>query len=83
MRQTYTGGEKMFVDYRGVTVPVTHPVTGTVTVAQIFVACLGASNYTFAEATASQTLQQRSGRRYCHRLVEQMRPIVTFPFPLR
>ena len=56
MRQTYTGGEKMFVDYCGVTVPVTHPVTGEVTIAQIFVACLGASNYTFAEATSSQTL---------------------------
>ena len=56
MRQTYTGGEKLFVDYCGVTVPVTHPVTGEVTTAQIFVACLGASNYTFAEATVSQTL---------------------------
>lgn len=56
MRQTYTGGEKLFVDYCGVTVPVTHPVTGEVTAAQIFVACLGASNYTFAEATPSQAL---------------------------
>lgn len=56
MRQTYRGGEKLLVDYCGMTVPVTHPVTGEVTLAQIFVACLGASNYTFAEATESQTL---------------------------
>lgn len=56
MRQVYEGGDKLFVDYCGLTVPVTHPETGVVTAAQIFVACLGASNYTFAEATESQTL---------------------------
>jgi transposase len=56
MRQVHKAGEKLFVDYCGVTVPVTHPSTGAVTAAQIFVACLGASNYTFAEATPSQTL---------------------------
>lgn len=56
MRQTYKGGEKLFVDYSGMTVPVTHPVTGEVNSAEIFVACLGASNYTFAEATPSQSL---------------------------
>lgn len=46
----------MLVDYCGMTMPLIHPVTGEVTVVQIFVACLGASNYTFAEATESQTL---------------------------
>ena len=51
MRQDYKGGEKLFVDYCGPTLPVTHPLTGEVVQAQIFVACLGASNYTFAEAT--------------------------------
>lgn len=51
MRQVYKGGEKLFVDYCGLTVPVVHPKTGEVTTAQIFVACLGASNYTYAEAT--------------------------------
>lgn len=56
MRQVYEGGDKLFVDYCGLTVPVSHPETGVVTAAQIFVACLGASNYTFAEATESQTL---------------------------
>ena len=56
MRQIYKAGEKLFVDYCGVTVPVVEPTTGKVTEAQIFVACLGASNYTFAEATPSQAL---------------------------
>ncbi|MGH2412591.1 MAG: IS21 family transposase [Microcystaceae cyanobacterium] len=56
MRQVYQGGDKLFVDYCGQTLPVTSPVTGEVTSAQIFVACLGASNYTFVEATPSQAL---------------------------
>ncbi|MGB8698306.1 MAG: IS21 family transposase [Thermosynechococcaceae cyanobacterium] len=56
MRQAYQGGDKMFVDYCGPTVPVTNPLTGETVAAQIFVACLGASNYTFAEATPTQTL---------------------------
>jgi len=56
MRQHHKGGEKVFVDYCGLTVDVTDASTGEVIEAQIFVACLGASNYTYAEATASQTL---------------------------
>lgn len=56
MRQVYKGGEKLFVDYCGVTVPVIDLATGHLTAAQIFVACLGASNYTYAEATPSQEL---------------------------
>jgi transposase len=56
MRQVHKAGEKLFVDYCGVTIAVTDPVTGMVTAAQVFVACLGASNYTFAEATPSQAL---------------------------
>ncbi len=56
MRQVYRGGEKLFVDYCGPTVPVIHPNKEQISAAQIFVACLGASNYTFAEATPSQTL---------------------------
>jgi Transposase and inactivated derivatives len=54
MRQTYKAGEKMFVDYAGMTVAI-NLVEG-VQEAQIFVAALGASNYTFAEATLSQAL---------------------------
>ncbi len=56
LRQVYKGGEKLFVDYCGLTVSVTHPETGEVVNAQIFVACLGASNYTYAEATPTQEL---------------------------
>lgn len=56
MRQVHKGGEKLFVDYCGLTVPVIEPNTGELTNAQIFVACLGASNYTYAEANPSQNI---------------------------
>jgi transposase len=56
MRQTHRAGEKLFVDYAGQTVDVVERSTGEVRCAQIFVAVLGASNYTFAEATWSQAL---------------------------
>lgn len=56
LRQTYTAGEVMFVDYSGQTVPIYDRETGAVSQAEIFVAVLGASNYTFAEATADQSL---------------------------
>lgn len=54
MRQTHRAGEKLFVDYAGQTVPVVSGTTGEVRFAQIFVAVMGASNYTFAEATWTQ-----------------------------
>ena len=54
MRQTHEGGDKLFVDYAGQTVPVVDASTGEINQAQIFVAVLGASNYTYACATASQ-----------------------------
>jgi transposase len=56
MRQIHPAGEKLFVDYAGQTVPITDPLTGEIVTAQIFVAVLGCSNYTFAEATLSQRL---------------------------
>ncbi len=56
MRQEHKAGERMSVDYCGMTVTVYDPVTQEETEAQIFVAVLGASNYTFAEATPSQAL---------------------------
>ena len=56
MRQTHRAGEKLFVDYAGQTVPIVDPATGEAYDAQVFVAVLGASNYTFAEATWTQTL---------------------------
>ena len=56
MRQEHRAGEKMFVDYAGQTVPVVDRETGEERQAQVFVAVLGASSYTFAEATWTQTL---------------------------
>ena len=56
MRQTHRAGEKLFVDYAGPTVPIINKHDGTYRKAAIFVAVLGASNYTFAEATWSQQL---------------------------
>lgn len=54
MRQIHIPGDKMFVDYAGATLEVIDSNTGEIRKAQLFVATLGASNYTFAEATWSQ-----------------------------
>lgn len=54
MRQVHRAGEKLFVDYSGKKPHVVDPKTGEVTEAELFVAVLGASNYTYAEATRSQ-----------------------------
>lgn len=56
LRQEYLAGEKMFVDFAGKTIPITNRYTGEITNAEIFVAVLGASNYTYAEALESQNL---------------------------
>ena len=56
MRQEHRAGEKLFVDYAGQTVQVYDLHTNQMRDAQIFVAVLGASNYTFAEATWTQSL---------------------------
>lgn len=56
MRQIHKAGEKLFVDYAGHTIPITNPDTGEQKQAQIFIAVLGASNYTYAEASSSQSL---------------------------
>ena len=56
MRQHHVAGDKVFVDYSGKTIPIVDPTTGEVASAEIFVAVLGASTYTYAEATWSQML---------------------------
>lgn len=56
MRQEYRAGEKLFVDYAGMTVAIVDRQTGEVREAQVFVGSSGASNYIFAEATWTQTL---------------------------
>jgi transposase len=61
MRQEHRAGEKMFVDYCGQTLPIVDPTTGEIRDAQVFVAVMGASNYTHAEATWSQSLADWTG----------------------
>lgn len=56
MRQVHQAGDKLFVDYAGQTVPIVNGDTGEIRTAQIFVAVLGASNYTYCEATWTQRL---------------------------
>ena len=56
MRQEHRAGEKVFVDYAGQTIEVVDRRTGEIHTAEIFVAVLGASNYTYAEATWTQQL---------------------------
>jgi transposase len=60
MRQTHAAGERLFVDYPGDGVPVViDRLTGKIRMAQIFVAVLGASSFTFAKAALG------IGRAYC------------------
>ncbi|HVT62442.1 MAG TPA: IS21 family transposase [Legionellaceae bacterium] len=56
MRQVHLAGEKTFVDYAGMTVPWLESTTGKIYEAQIFVGCLGASQYTFIDVTATQSI---------------------------
>ena len=56
MRQVHPAGERMFVDYAGQTIEVIDGRSGEIRQAQIFVAVMGASSYTYAEASWTQTL---------------------------
>jgi transposase len=56
MRQAHVVGEKLFVDYAGATMEVIDGLTGEIRTAQVFVATLGASSYSYAEATWTQAL---------------------------
>jgi transposase len=56
LRQSHAPGEQLFLDYSGQTAVVIDPTTGEERPAQIFVAVLGASNYTYVEATWTQGL---------------------------
>jgi transposase len=74
LRGDHRAGEKLFLDFAGQTIPITDPLTGEITAAQLFVAVLGASNYTYAEALPSQAelwwssvRGQRHPRPRCHR----------------
>jgi transposase len=54
MRQEHLAGEKLFIDYAGKKPHIVDPETGEVIEVELFVAVLGASNYTYAEATLTQ-----------------------------
>ena len=54
MRQVHKAGEKCFVDYSGAKPSITDATTGERVEVELFVAVMGASNYTFAEVTATQ-----------------------------
>lgn len=56
MRQTHIAGDKEFVDYSGKKASIVDPLTGEVVEVELFVAVLGASSYTYAEATYTQRL---------------------------
>jgi hypothetical protein len=56
MRQVHRAGEKLFIDYSGKKLRIADRGTGEVMEVEIFVAVLGASNYTYAEATRTQKL---------------------------
>lgn len=56
MRQVHRAGEKIFVDYSGMRPQIVDPKTGEVTEVELFVGALGASGYTYAEATLTQDL---------------------------
>ncbi len=57
MRQEHKAGEKMFVDWSGDGIEIVNPDTGEVTECELFVAVLGASNYTYVRAFESQELR--------------------------
>jgi transposase len=56
LRQEHRAGKKLFVDYAGQTVPIVERDTGEITDAHLFIAVLGASDYTYAEATPAEDL---------------------------
>jgi hypothetical protein len=62
MRQVHLGGEKCFVDYAGRKPSIIDAATGEVIEVELFVAVLGASNYTYAEATCTLLADMRNRR---------------------
>jgi transposase len=79
LRQDHRVGEKMFVDHAGPTVPIVDHETGQVHEAAIFVAVLGASNYTYAEATWNRNLASWIGSHVRTLEFFQGVPAVTVP----
>lgn len=57
LRQAHRAGDKLFIDFAGDTIPIHDPLTGEVSRGHLFVAVLGCSNYTYAEVTATEKLE--------------------------
>lgn len=57
MRQIHRAGEKLFIDYSGKKLKIINPVTGKITMAEVFVATMGASGYTYVEVSRSQKVE--------------------------
>jgi len=89
MRQEHRAGDKLFVDYAGQTVGVTDPDTGEVTDYQVFVATLGASNFTYVEIHESQKLRlwigghMRAFEYFGRRRTRRSRHVTKIPASLR
>lgn len=62
MRQVHLARDKLFVDYSGKKAHIIDPDTGEVIDVELFVAVSGASNYAYAEATATKR-EARTGLR--------------------
>ena len=65
MRFEHVPGDKLYVDYAGKTMGIVDRHTGEVQDAQIFVAALGASSYTYVEASLTQTIEDWLGAHVC------------------
>lgn len=61
MRQSYRAGEKIFCDFSGDTFPVVDPATGEISEAEVFVASLGYSSFTYVQACPSKNLESTIG----------------------
>jgi transposase len=61
MRQHHKAGQKLFVDFAGLTMPVTDPATGQVRSVQVFASAMGASQRIFAKAYEAQSLENWLG----------------------
>jgi transposase len=73
MRQQHKAGEKMFVDFPGMTIPIYDETTGALAMkAELFVAALGASGYLFVEALASQGLEHWVAAHTCLRGIRRV-----------
>ncbi len=58
MRQRHRAGERTFIDFSGKRPQIVDRKTGEETPVELFVAALGASSYTYAEATQTQRLPE-------------------------